>query len=206
MSARQKRPDGGLGAGGISMTTIAYAAVARDGLTSPHQMHMHANVVPHLRVLTDAVHREGATACRQITHARSFTMMRHEYPPSWLIGSRTPPEHPAFTSVAKQSGAVRRTALTCNAASPHDGAGIIFRWPFRLSERRKNLHPVGHFPFMRTIRAAYQCMENAKLKQAIDHVHPPRRSRPESVIFSPVRRRFKVVSSVIFTCKCGTKK
>ena len=66
-----------LAAGGIGMTTVAYAAVARDGLTFPHQMHMHADVVPHLRVLTDAVHREGAAACLQITHAGSFTMMRH---------------------------------------------------------------------------------------------------------------------------------
>lgn len=66
-----------LAAGGVGMTTVAYAAVARDGLTFPHQMHMHAAVVPHLRVLTDAVHREGAAACLQITHAGSFTMMRH---------------------------------------------------------------------------------------------------------------------------------
>ncbi len=73
-----------LAAGGIGMTTVAYAAVAADGLTFSHQMHMHAGIVPHLRVLTDAVHREGAAACLQITHAGSFTMMRHG-------GSRTPP-------------------------------------------------------------------------------------------------------------------
>lgn len=66
-----------LATGGIGMTTVAYAAVARDGPTFPHQMHMHANVVPHLRRLTDTVHREGAAACLQITHAGSFTMMRH---------------------------------------------------------------------------------------------------------------------------------
>lgn len=64
-------------AGGVGMTTVAYAAVAHDGLTFPHQLHMHAEVVPHLRVLTDAIHREGAAACLQITHAGSFTMMRH---------------------------------------------------------------------------------------------------------------------------------
>ena len=72
-----------LAAGGIGMTTVAYAAVAADGLTFSHQMHMHPGIVPHFRVLTDAVHREGAAACLQITHAGSFTMMRHG-------GSRTP--------------------------------------------------------------------------------------------------------------------
>ncbi|CAB3777795.1 NADH oxidase [Paraburkholderia caffeinitolerans] len=72
-----------LAAGGIGMTTVAYAAVAPDGLTFSHQMHMHAGIVPHLRALTDAVHREGAAACLQLTHAGSFTMMRHG-------GSRAP--------------------------------------------------------------------------------------------------------------------
>lgn len=63
-------------AGGVAMTTVAYGAVAPDGRTFAHQFHMHDVVVPHLRVLTDAVHREGAAACLQITHGGSFTMMR----------------------------------------------------------------------------------------------------------------------------------
>jgi len=64
-------------AGGIGMTTVAYGAVAPDGRTFAHQFHLDDAVVPHLRVLTDAVHREGAAACLQITHGGSFTMMRH---------------------------------------------------------------------------------------------------------------------------------
>ncbi|WP_265919765.1 NADH:flavin oxidoreductase [Cupriavidus nantongensis] len=70
-------------AGGVGMTTVAYAAVADDGLTFAHQLSMRAEQVPHLRVLTEAVHREGAAACLQITHAGSFTTMRHG-------GSRAP--------------------------------------------------------------------------------------------------------------------
>ena len=70
-------------AGGVGMTTVAYAAVAPDGMTFGHQLVMNAQAVPHLRVLTDAVHREGAAACLQITHAGSFTTMRHG-------GSRAP--------------------------------------------------------------------------------------------------------------------
>ncbi|CAG9176904.1 NADH oxidase [Cupriavidus pinatubonensis] len=72
-----------LAAGGVGMTTVAYAAVADDGMTFAHQLSMRAEQVPHLRVLTDAVHREGAAACLQITHAGSFTTMRHG-------GSRAP--------------------------------------------------------------------------------------------------------------------
>ncbi|NUO87481.1 MAG: NADH:flavin oxidoreductase, partial [Cupriavidus sp.] len=72
-----------MAAGGVGMTTVAYAAVADDGLTFAHQLSMRAEQVPHLRVLTDAVHREGAAACLQITHSGSFTTMRHG-------GSRAP--------------------------------------------------------------------------------------------------------------------
>ncbi len=66
-----------LAAGGIGMTTVAYTAVSPDGLTFPYQLHMHAGIAPQLRALTDAVHREGAAACLQLTHAGSFTTMRH---------------------------------------------------------------------------------------------------------------------------------
>ncbi len=71
-------------AGGVAMTTVAYGAVSREGRTFTHQFHMDQNVVSHLRVLTDAVHREGAAACLQITHGGSFTMLRPErgYPKS----------------------------------------------------------------------------------------------------------------------------
>lgn len=64
-------------AGGVGMTTVAYGAVSPEGRTFGHQIHLHDEVVPHLRVLTEAVHREGAAACLQITHGGSFTMMRH---------------------------------------------------------------------------------------------------------------------------------
>lgn len=70
-------------AGDVGMTTVAYAAVAPEGMTFSHQLRTGRDVVPHLRVLTDAVHREGAAACLQITHAGSFTTMRHG-------GSRAP--------------------------------------------------------------------------------------------------------------------
>jgi 2,4-dienoyl-CoA reductase-like NADH-dependent reductase (Old Yellow Enzyme family) len=56
-------------AGGVGMTTVAYAAVTRDGLTFDHQLWMRPEIVPGLRALTDAIHREGAAASIQIGHA-----------------------------------------------------------------------------------------------------------------------------------------
>ena len=54
--------------GGVGMTTIAYAAVTRSGLSFDHQLWLRRKAVPDLRQLTDAVHREGAAAAIQIGH------------------------------------------------------------------------------------------------------------------------------------------
>jgi 2,4-dienoyl-CoA reductase-like NADH-dependent reductase (Old Yellow Enzyme family) len=55
-------------AGGVGMTTVAYVSVTPDGRGFDHQMWMHRGVVPGLRRLTDAVHREGAAASIQLGH------------------------------------------------------------------------------------------------------------------------------------------
>jgi 2,4-dienoyl-CoA reductase-like NADH-dependent reductase (Old Yellow Enzyme family) len=55
-------------AGGIGMTTVAYAAVHRSGLSFPHQLWLRHETVGDLRKLTDAVHAEGAAASIQIGH------------------------------------------------------------------------------------------------------------------------------------------
>jgi 2,4-dienoyl-CoA reductase-like NADH-dependent reductase (Old Yellow Enzyme family) len=62
-------------AGGVAMTTVAYCAVAPDGRTFPDQVLLEPGTVKHLRVLTDAVHAEGAAACAQITHGGCFTFL-----------------------------------------------------------------------------------------------------------------------------------
>ncbi len=46
--------------GGVGMTTVAYAAVCRSGLSFRKQLWLRPEIVPALRDLTDAVHREGA--------------------------------------------------------------------------------------------------------------------------------------------------
>jgi 2,4-dienoyl-CoA reductase-like NADH-dependent reductase (Old Yellow Enzyme family) len=47
-------------AGGIAMTTVAYAAMDRSGLSFPHQLWLQDKAIPGLIKLTDAVHKEGA--------------------------------------------------------------------------------------------------------------------------------------------------
>ena len=54
--------------GGIGMTTVAYAAVHRTGLSFSHQLLLRKETIPVLRKLTDAVHKEGAAASIQIGH------------------------------------------------------------------------------------------------------------------------------------------
>ena len=46
--------------GGVGMTTVAYAAVNKSGLSFDGQLWMREEIVPELRCLTDAVHRYGA--------------------------------------------------------------------------------------------------------------------------------------------------
>ena len=55
-------------AGGVGMTTVAYASVTPTGRTFSHQLHMHDAAQPGLRRLTDAVHAEGAAASIQLGH------------------------------------------------------------------------------------------------------------------------------------------
>ena len=57
-------------AGGVGMTTVAYCAVTRAGSTDGHQIVLdNPEVAPGLRMLTDAVHAEGAAVAAQIGHA-----------------------------------------------------------------------------------------------------------------------------------------
>jgi len=55
-------------AGGVGMTTVAYASVNQSGISFPHQLWLRKEAVPGLRKLTDAVHREGAACSIQIGH------------------------------------------------------------------------------------------------------------------------------------------
>lgn len=59
--------------GGVGMTTVAYAAVTRSGLSFDRQLWMRPEILPGLRTLTDAVHREGAAASIQLGHCGNMS-------------------------------------------------------------------------------------------------------------------------------------
>lgn len=63
-------------AGGAAMTTVAYASISPDGRSYPTQLVMRPEVVPGLRALTGAVHREGAAAALQVGHCGYFADRR----------------------------------------------------------------------------------------------------------------------------------
>ena len=60
-------------AGGVGMTTIAYAAVTQSGLSFDRQLWMRPEIIPGLREITDAVHKEGAAASIQLGHCGNMS-------------------------------------------------------------------------------------------------------------------------------------
>ncbi|MEQ1438925.1 NADH:flavin oxidoreductase [Fontimonas sp. SYSU GA230001] len=96
-----------MAAGGAAMTTVAYCAVEADGRTFEDQVTLDDASIPHLRVLTDAVHREGGAACAQITHGGAFTFLPQlrntKYPLSASGG---------FNAAGVISGRLFKTAMT----------------------------------------------------------------------------------------------
>lgn len=59
--------------GGVGMTTVAYAAVERSGLSFPTQLWMRPEIVPELRELTGAIHAAGAKASVQLGHCGNMS-------------------------------------------------------------------------------------------------------------------------------------
>lgn len=60
-------------AGGVGMTTVAYAAVTQSGLSFDRQLWMRPEIIPDLRRLTDAIHAEGAAAGIQLGHCGNMS-------------------------------------------------------------------------------------------------------------------------------------
>lgn len=95
-----------IAAGGTGMTTLAYCAVNQDGRTLPDQIVLNQDTLPHLRVLTDAVHRHGTAASAQVTHGGCFTFIRERATSRPLSASG------GFNKVGLMSGMFRKQAMT----------------------------------------------------------------------------------------------
>ncbi len=59
--------------GGVGMTTIAYCAVNKSGVSFEGQLWMREEIIPELKKLTDAIHAEGAKASIQLGHCGNMT-------------------------------------------------------------------------------------------------------------------------------------
>ena len=59
--------------GGVGMTTVAYCAVDRSGVSFDGQLYVHDEILPGLKQLTDAVHAEGAKVSIQLGHCGNMT-------------------------------------------------------------------------------------------------------------------------------------
>ena len=60
-------------AGGVGMTTLAYAAVTQSGLSFERQLWLRPGILPGLKKITDAIHREGDAASIQIGHCGNMS-------------------------------------------------------------------------------------------------------------------------------------
>ena len=59
--------------GGVGMTTVAYCAVDRSGVSFDGQLYVHDEILPDLRRLTAAIHEAGAKASIQLGHCGNMT-------------------------------------------------------------------------------------------------------------------------------------
>lgn len=55
------------------MTTVAYAAIVRSGLSFPTQLWLRPQIIPALRDMTDAIHKEGAAVSIQMGHCGNMS-------------------------------------------------------------------------------------------------------------------------------------
>ncbi|MCA9548846.1 MAG: NADH:flavin oxidoreductase [Myxococcales bacterium] len=164
--------------GGVGMTTVAYAAVDRTGLSFPHQLWMRPEVVPELRRLTDAVHAAGAKVSIQLGHAgnmarRSVAGSRAMAPSARLnlygpVWPRAMSDEDIAT-VTRSFGAATRLAAEAgfDAVEIHAGHGYLisqFLSPF--TNRRRDRYGgalEGRMRFMQGIMHEVRAAAGAEL-------------------------------------------
>lgn len=123
-------------AGGIGMTNIAYAAVTQSGLSFERQLWMRKEIIPGLRKLTDAIHKEGAAASIQLGHCGNMSHKRicgctpvgassgfNLYSPT-LVRGLNPSELPAIARAYGEAVNLAREA-GMDAVEIHAGHGYL---------------------------------------------------------------------------------
>ena len=123
-------------AGGIGMTNSAYAAVTQSGLSFERQLWMRKEIIPGLRKLTDAIHKEGAAASIQLGHCGNMSHKRicgctpvgassgfNLYSPT-LVRGLNPSELPAMARAYGEAVNLAREA-GMDAVEIHAGHGYL---------------------------------------------------------------------------------
>lgn len=123
-------------AGGIGMTTLAYASVSRNGLSFPHQLWLRSEIVPGLRRITGAIHAEGAAASIQIGHCGNMSKPStagqipisastgfNLYSPTFVRGMRKDEIREMARSFGKAVGLAREAGF--DAVEVHAGHGYL---------------------------------------------------------------------------------
>ena len=123
-------------AGGIGMTNIAYAVVTQSGLSFERQLWMRKEIIPGLRKLTDAIHKEGAAASIQLGHCGNMSHKRicgctpvgassgfNLYSPT-LVRGLNPSELPAMARAYGEAVNLAREA-GMDAVEIHAGHGYL---------------------------------------------------------------------------------
>jgi 2,4-dienoyl-CoA reductase-like NADH-dependent reductase (Old Yellow Enzyme family) len=123
-------------AGGVGMTTVAYAAVERSGLSFGHQLLLDEGALPKLKELTDAVHKEGALCSIQIGHCgnmakHSVTQLRPIAPSSKInLYGPTFPRQMTLSDIEKTARSFGRSVNLARSAGfdaveVHAGHGYL---------------------------------------------------------------------------------
>ena len=122
--------------GGIGMTTVAYAAVCKSGLSFERQLWMREEIVPELKKLTDAIHKEGAKASIQLGHCGNMSHRKicgcrpygassgfNLYSPTFVHGMN----HQEIDEVVEAYGNAVRLAIKAgfDAVEIHAGHGYL---------------------------------------------------------------------------------
>ena len=156
-------------AGGIGMTTLAYASVTRNGLSFKHQLWMRPEIVKPLRRITDAIHDEGANASIQLGHCGNMSHRStagqipisastgfNLYSPTFVRGMRKD----EIEEVAKAFGTAVNTARDAgfDAVEIHAGHGyLISQFLSPYTNRRRDEYGGSLDNRMRFMRI---CMKN----------------------------------------------
>lgn len=137
-------------AGGVGMTTVAYTAVARSGLSFDRQLWMRREIVPGLKELTDAVHKEGAAASIQLGHCGNMSHKKicgetpvgacsgfNLYSPTFVRGLRKDELHQLAQAYGNSVRLAREAGF--DAVEIHAGHGyLISQFLSPYTNRRKD--------------------------------------------------------------------